>query len=499
MPRTISYVKPDFGIASATVYTGPRPSKRTHPLEAALVSVAGLELCVLPWAFGGVDPAVQVACAAVSLCALLVALSPRRTSAKDGSGRRYWLQMWPRLTAFPVFWAGLALFAYVAVQACNASYSFRTDSGKWWLEPRAHIPWLPSGMEVPFGDMNAWRMLLIWGSAWALTCALWVGVTRRNSIVGLLMAIELNAFGFAVFGIIQRASGAVAIYASRAVNHPDFFAAIIYRNHAAALFSLLACVTLGMTIRAFWIGRNRQDPSGPGVIHMLFALTVVVALVLSGSFAAAGLFIVMLALVLPVTIWRYLKMFRGPGGNTPVLMAAGALLVFAVGLGVFVGYDGLKDRVERLANGGGRQAARIRFLADKRGFEMFEDRWLTGWGAGAFRYGFTKYQRREQDLEYMAGDRVRWEHVHDDWLELLIELGVFGAVPVAVMLGYWTVMVAKLRLWRRLAALPILGGLVLLAVHAFVDFPLQNLAILVTATALLPLVVRWGEIEGEAA
>jgi hypothetical protein len=60
-------------------------------------------------------------------------------------------------------------------------------------------------------------------------------------------------------------------------------------------------------------------------------------------------------------------------------------------------------------------------------------------------------------------------------------------------------MVAKLRLWRRLAALPILGGLVLLAVHAFVDFPLQNLAILVTATALLPLVVRWGEIEGEAA
>ena len=129
---------------------------------------------------------------------------------------------------------------------------------------------------------------------------------------------------------------------------------------------------------------------------------------------------------------------------------------------------------------------------------MFEDRWLTGWGAGSFRYGFTKYQRREQDLEYMAGDRVRWEHVHDDWLELLIEVGVIGALPVAAMLAFWVSKVATMRLWRRLAALPMLSGLVLLGIHAFVDFPFQNLAILATATALLPLLVRWGEIEREA-
>src|ERR1700679_2594609 len=124
MPRTISYVKPDFRAAVGPRTTPPRPSKRTHPLELALVVLAGLELCALPWAFGGVDASVQLVCAGLSLCALLVAVFPRRSSGVDTGGRRYWVQMWSRLVSFPVFWAGLALFAYIALQASNPAYSY---------------------------------------------------------------------------------------------------------------------------------------------------------------------------------------------------------------------------------------------------------------------------------------------------------------------------------------------------------------------------------------
>jgi O-antigen ligase len=476
-----------------------RNGRRVHPLEMALVALSGLALCSLPWAFGGVDPASQLIFAAISIGALSIAVLPRRAQTEDSEGRRPTTQMLPRLLRFPVFWAGLALYAYVCVQALNPTFVFRQDGTAWWLDRTSHLAWLPSGMATPFDDMNAWRELIIWGSVWALVCALWTGITRRSSVLALLIAIEINAFALAVFGIVQRSSGSSAIYSLRNVGHPDFLAAFIYRNHAAAYFSLVASVSLGLTIRAFWKGRIRMDPSGPAVIHLLFALTLIVALVLSGAFSVIALFAVSMTIVLSSVAMRYGRSFRGPGNDRPILMAAAGLVLFALGLGLVVGYSGLRDRVETLTGGGGYEAARSRLLADRSGLQMLSDRWATGWGAGSFRYGFTKYQRMEPELARISGVRVHWEHVHDDWLELLIELGLIGAIPVASMIVCWARQALRLLLWRKLAMLPIGAGLLVVALHGFVDFPFQNLAVLATASALLPLLVRWAESESEPA
>jgi O-antigen ligase len=475
-----------------------RVGKRLHPFEVTLVALVLIELCVLPWAFGGVDPSTQLFCAAVSACALALALLPRRSMgvSVDGSHRIH--RMWPRLSAFPVFWAGLAILGYVAVQSFNPSYTYRLKGTTWWLDPRAHVAWLPSGMDTPFGETNGWRVIATWGSVWALVCALWVGITRRTSILAILVALEVNAFAFAIFGIIQRASGAAMIYGERDVGHNDFLAAIIYRNHAAAYFSILAAVSLGLTIRAFWKARSHQDPSGPGIIQLLLSLALIVALVLSGSFAAIGLFAALLAVLLPAASWRYSTAFRGPGGDAPVFITAAFLVVLMCGLCIFVGYGTLRERVETFENGGGQKAARIRLLMDERGLEMFRDRWVLGWGAGSFRYGFSKYQKREPGLSRIEGAPVRWEHAHNDWLETLIEMGALGSIPLVCASAYWIRKLIQLRLWRKLSAFPMLMGLALLAVHSLVDFPLQNLAVLATASALLPLLVRWAELDGEA-
>jgi O-antigen ligase len=227
-------------------------------------------------------------------------------------------------------------------------------------------------------------------------------------------------------------------------------------------------------------------------------LSLVVALALAGSFAAIGLFVAMLALVLPTAAWKYSVSFHGPVGDRPAFMASAGLALFALGLLVFVGYEGLRDRVERFTGGGGYQAARTRLLVDYRGLQMFGDRWLAGWGAGSFRYGFSKYQRREPELQKQGDLPVHWEHAHDDWLEFLIELGLVGAIPLAVIAAFWIRTAARRRLWRKLAALPMLAGLVLVAIHGLVDFPLQNLAIAATAGAILSLLVRWGEIDAES-
>lgn len=499
MPQ--SHGEPAPGIEDVLTAEAPRHrhARRIHRNEVALVALALLELCALPWAYGGVDAWSQLACACASICALAVALVPRVSRELDAEGRRRALLMWPRLRRFPVFWAGLALLGYIAVQGLNPSYAYRLEGTSWWLDPLPHCAWLPSGMTVPFGDMNGWRVIALWGSVWALVCALWTGITRRSSVQAIFVGLVANAFAFAVFGIVERAAGAHSIYGIRPVVHPDFFAAFIYRNHAAAYFSLLASLGLGMTVKAFWRARTRMDSSGLAIIHLLLVLTMAVALVITGSFAAIGLFCAMLAVLVPFIVWRYHTEFRGPSADSAMLGTAAGLIALAVGLAAFVGYEGIRDRVESVSDGGGHSATRVRLLADQRGAEMLEDRWLFGWGAGSFRYGFTKYQRMEAELARISGVPVHWQHVHDDWLEFLIELGMVGVIPIALVAAIWLRHVVKLRLWLKLPAMPMLGGLLLLALHGFADFPLQNLAILATAASLAALLLRWGEIDGELA
>ncbi|HTB80878.1 MAG TPA: O-antigen ligase family protein [Opitutaceae bacterium] len=472
--------------------SGPiRTMERIHSLELILVTLVALNLGFLPWAFGGVDVWSQLASAGLALGAIVVALLPRLPV----DGAVVHLERWPRLRRFPVFWAGLVLFAYMIVQALNPAFDYQSEGTTWWLVPLDHAGWLPAGMRVPFDDMSIWRSLVIWGSCWLTVCALWTGITHRRSILWLLMALSVNAFVFAAFGLVQRASGTVEVYWTRPVGFPYFFAAIIYKNHASAFFGLLAFVTIGLTIRAFWQSRRHRERSNPGIILLLFALILMLAIALSFSFSGMILFGAGLLLVMPVTLWRYAKAFPRSRSRIPVLLTVSLLLLLTAGLGAASGYADLRDKVHALMAGDGRHSARERWLAARGGWKMFEDRWATGWGAGCFRYGFTKYQHEEPELTRWRQLRLRWEHVHDDWLELLIEFGVIGSLPVVFMMAYWFRQIVRLHLWRKPAICPILCGLGILCLNGLFDFPFHNPAVAATAGALLPLITRWGELD----
>jgi len=76
---------------------------------------------------------------------------------------------------------GLALLIYIAVQGLNPSWRYTRNATSWWLVRTANISWLPTGIEAPFGSANAWRQMIIDGSAWLAMCSVWVGFTRRRS------------------------------------------------------------------------------------------------------------------------------------------------------------------------------------------------------------------------------------------------------------------------------------------------------------------------------
>jgi hypothetical protein len=444
--------------------------------EALTAGLVAANLCFLPWAFGGVDPWAQLVSAALALAALASALGPDRA------------ERWQRLRRLPGFWPGLALLGFIAVQALNPAFDFRSDDRAWWLVPRPHWSWLPSGVAAPFALQNPLRTLVTAGACGLVAAAVWTGVTRRPLAAAILAAVAVNAFLFAIFGLLQRAAGATAIYGLRPA-HDYFFAALIYKNHAAAYFSLATAVTLGLVLHARQRRGVSERRAGAPLLFGLFAAAGLLALAL--TFSAAGL--ALFALVAAGT-WYGLRR-RAPhrpavaGGIWLAGTATAGAATLAVAL--LVAGPEAQARAGKWAGGELTESARLRLLAARQGWEMFGDRWAYGWGAGSFRHTFTKYQRDVPDLARWQGFELRWEHVHNDGLEILIELGAIGAALALAVAAAWVRFLVRSQVWLRSEAAPLLGGLAALAVHSLLDFPLQLPAIALLGAALPPLLVRW--------
>ena len=457
--------------------------------ELAIATLLSLNLCFLPWAFGGVDLWSQVVAALLGALALAAALWP---PVQPGGTRPL-----DRFLRFPPAWAGLLLFAYVIVQALNTAYAYQVGGRNWWLTEQPHLAWLPMGMDVPFADAGPWRFLLMWFTPWAGMCAAGVGLTRRAAALAVLTAVVANAFLLAGYGLVHRAGGAEAIYGLRRVISANSFSALIYQNHAAAYFNLAATVAAALAVHHYRLNLRQPGRQGPAILFFVFTVTLLLAGLLTYSLSGVLLLAATLLVGAPLTAVRLLR--AAPGGVRPApgLLFAAILLLVIGSLGAVVGFARLRERIAVKMSGGGLASAAARLHAGRQGVAMFRDRPLLGWGAGCFRYGFTKYQRMEPRLNPPGKVQYFWEHVHDDWLELLIELGLVGVLPVLLIAGYWLRELVRRRVWRHPAVLwPALGAAGL-ALHAVVDFPFQNPAVLVTACVLLPLVACW--VDAEAA
>lgn len=453
------------------------------------MALVALNASFLPWAFGGVDAWSQWVSLALATASLVVALLPRSSSHEGVLGDI--ASPWRRLRRFPLFWAGLLLLGYVVVQALNPAFRYYDDAQGWWLRRLEHLTWLPSGMIVPYQDMNPWRALVVWGAAWATLCAVYVGITRRSSLGALLIAMTANAFLFSLFGIVQKASGTLEVYGTRVVEFHYFFGAIIYKNQAAAYLSLLAFFALALTLRAF---RKSAGASPLSVVFLLFAIAIIAGLLLTYSFSGVALFSVALAAALGIALLSW-KKASGPARSfTPLVVVIGVLVISAASIGTAVGHEQIAQKVRELSAGEGAHSTKTRMLAAEAGWKMLQDEWLLGWGAGCFRYGFTKYQHAVPELTQWRYLHLRWEHVHNDWLETAIELGVVGLLPLLCGGVWWFRQTLRLGAWRDPLLQPILCGLVALLVHGTFDFPWPNPAVLLTAAVAVAITLRWGEL-----
>lgn len=465
-----------------------------HPLEIALIVITGLHLCFLPWALGAMHPWSQLTSLALAMLGMFLATLPRNEGADFSDAPR--TRLWParRLFEYPSFWLGLLFLGYITIQGLNPAWRFVSNDDAWWLEPAAHLAWLPSSVAAPFARANSWRALIIFSSLTLLVSSVWVGFSRRKSYHALFTLLAVNAGLLALFGLVQHLSGAKRIYWSYVASNDGFVASFIYPNHAGPYLYLMTALALALARWHDQRARKRMEESGPSTVFLFLAACC--SLMVIFSFSRLSIMLLFVFILTLGGVLAYQLFHRtGPIRDRPEFWPLALTVVAFLGLGlVTLSTDKARDRFAEMLENSGEVTARA--LARQAASDMFHDYWLTGWGAGCFRYGFPKYTERYPEIHYLeGGGRRTWEHAHNDLIEFPVELGVVGLLPLIGIFGCGAWQFCRRRFWGNVVSLSLMLGCGLVLLHSWVDFVFQNPAILLTWSVLLAGALRWAELD----
>lgn len=233
-------------------------------------------------------------------------------------------------------------------------------------------------------------------------------------------------------------------------------------NHLASLLLSTIPVLAALGVEQ---GRAPQKAKAGHRVAILIALiacagAVMVGVALTGSFAALLLGGPMLAasalLFLPAVAVR--------AGRLAVLIAAAALIGIAVVATV---------GVERLVSIGGSASAAERLGILDITVRMMLAYAPVGSGLGTFQAAYPLFE----DPALVSWIYVN--HAHSDYLELLVELGLPGALLIVAFALWWGWRFAAL--WRANGTAPLVRAATLvsfgLLLHSLVDFPLRTAAL----------------------
>jgi hypothetical protein len=483
-----------------------RTGQRLLGLEDYLLLAAVL---LLPWAFGGVD--IWAYRSASFLLVASAAVSFWRSGWAGWGLRRGagWL-----LPAFLLAgWAGLQLVplppevlrvvspsAYRLYEKAFPGYgSEATGSGLTALEERA-LQRVPSAaphalppstveglqLEAPACLEQRLRTIsveprataerLAWYCAMLLGFLVW---RRRVADSGRYRVYRWALFflctALAIFALVQMQLWNGKIYWVRSLLvKANPFGPYFNPTNLAGVMELAVPALVGVAVSRFRRGdRKALHEAGAALAAALLCLIAVFA---SASKMAAVLVpggLLVMGFIAAGTLKRRLLLL---GGLVVALLLGGLLLS---GSRLAERSEEFLHRAEEAKMLGGR------LVVWKAGTEMLADFPVTGAGFGTFRQVFQRY--------VPAGADNRWAHAHNDYLELLLDGGIVaGLLVLWLAVGFGLQVVRGLRVRGELSPtrLGLLVGILLLAVHALVDFnhqvPANGLLWVVFCAMLVP-------------
>ena len=327
-------------------------------------------------------------------------------------------------------------------------------------------------------DPNSTRLVLVQlASLLIYFSATLVFIDTPHRLRVLVRTIMVFGFCLALFGLTQSFTSPTKVYWMRELNQSTAFGPFINRHHFAGYMELTIALPLGLLF-AGAVDKEKR------LLYLFIAGLMGVALVMTASRGGIiSLIAEVLFLTIVTAIWRKPSERRRTRiGRLKVVasrVALAGVLLFSLFLGVILlGGEFSLTRFIDTVNTNDPTTGRAHFWAVT--LEIIKAHPFVGTGLGAYGVVYTRYDTRN--------GLFRLEQAHNDYLQVLSDAGIIGAVLGLVfvaLLFYKALQRAKSRDdFRRGVALASLSGCFAVLVHSFFDFTLHT-----TSNALLFLVL----------
>jgi O-antigen ligase len=398
---------------------------------------------------------------------------------------------------------GLLMFGPVAFGAVEPWSIFVLETGaillalawiaKQWIDGEVKISWNPLFLPMcAFGllvlvqivfrssayphDTISHALLFI---AYGILCFL-SSQTLLRGVQARKLAVIFCIYGsvLAAFALIQGISSNGRLYWLRQPRLGGWiYGPYVNHNHYAGLMELLIPIPLVLSL-------TRLAPEKERIAAACAAAVIAGTIFLSGSRGG------MLALVAELVVLAIVLVRQRYDWRTAA--ALGLFLVLVVALLTWLGGDELSRRFASVHGAHADISGDMRFQINRDGLHMFSKRPVLGWGLGCFPVAYPHFRTFYTNFFV--------NQAHDDYLQLLVEMGLLG---FGVVVWYLVVLFRragrKIRNWSSevggAVTLASMLGIIGILVHSAVDFNLEipaNAAlfyVFCTVAAAEPMVV----------
>jgi O-antigen ligase len=304
----------------------------------------------------------------------------------------------------------------------------------------------------------------------------------------LVRTITIFGFFLAIFGLTQSFTSPTRVYWIREIPQSQAFGPFINRHHFAGYMELTIALPLGLIFSGS-VEREKK------FIYIFAAGLMAVALVMTNSRGGTiSLVAELLFLIALMGIGRSRRKKRGekkPRIKSAAMKAglALALVIALFGSVVLLGGEEALSRLVGSVNTDDPTTGRAHFWSVT--VDIIKNHPVVGTGLGAFGVVYTGYDTRN--------GLYRLEQAHNDYLQVLSDAGIVGAVlGLGFLLALFRMGFARREsrdIFRRGVASGALAGCFGLLVHSFFDFTLHTTANTLLFLVLAALATMNGRVE----
>ena len=459
-----------------------------RPLEWAVLVHVSVLMLLATWGFGSGFGAIRTALAwwgSLSGLIILWFVQDRENRTNGGLGPLRWL--WP-----------LALLDLVTLVAC-LSPSFRpANFGSESMLVMVDLPaWRPSSARPAQAVYELWLFNALYLSAFNLALV----IRQRRALRGLLLLAGANGLALAVFGTVQKLTGATGLFFGLVASPQTFFfSSFVYHNHWGSFAVLVAAACLGLIWHYARRGEHRSFWQSPALTWLIVVLALAATVPLSGSRACSLLMLALLGGTLLHFITRSIRRRRSYRESI-ALPIAGALAAVVIAAGVvwFVAGESIerraattKDQVTSMRAEG---TIGTRAIIYRDTWTMARDKLWFGWGTASYPHVFQLYLTLKPGVDRLP---IYYADAHSDWLQSVAEHGLVGTTLIGLCA---LVPLTRFRPRHFSGALPVylLAGCGLILLYAWVEFPFGNAAVVFTWWMAFFCALRYVRLEAPAA